>query len=75
MMDGRQDLSVEELEAQEIVALPGRELLQAGIACSSAAVGYGTALVLQGVNVGSCNAVGAITITFPTNGGNGGYGY
>ena len=68
MMDVRQDLSVEELEAQEIVELPGRELLQpAGVACSSAAAYGGLAVVLQGVNVGSCNAVGAITITFPTS--------
>ena len=64
MMDVRQDLSVEELEAQEIVELPGRELLQAGVACSSAAAGYGVAVVAQLVNVGSCNAVGAITLNF-----------
>ena len=62
-MDVRQGLSVEELEAQEIVALPVRELLQpAGIACSATDMGA----VLNFVNVGSCNAVGAITLTFPS---------
>ena len=53
MMDVRQDLSVEELEAQEVVALPRRELLQA-VACSAVSGG----VVVQAVNIRSCNVGG-----------------